>query len=401
MGEGQMTLFLELIYSTLGALSIVYGLANIVPGLRTQDIRKHIILLVFMVFFVCVFSLNQLVYVVIFYGFLIFYLKWVYGISSFIASLSILFLYLIVTLSSMMTSNLNVLLFKSVVDYRVVFFYSSYKVVFIYWILYLLLLKYYQMIMRIFKKITHFNKEMERTLLLSNVIVFAFIVFNQKNTFVNLVKIISSGLVEQAENVSIGLYMNSNYMLTTILTFAVVILLNRLFIVDNNMESYKVKAETDLMTGALNREAGLNFLKESMMNSIVQSYDLTVAYIDINDLKLVNDKYGHKEGDLLIKKITEIIETNLRENDVVTRLGGDEFMVIFKKCDVHQARKVWYRIQDDIFKFNASGQFVFPVSASVGFTEYHPRKHNNVIQLIHEADAAMYEQKKTLKANRL
>lgn len=396
-----MTLFLELIYSTLGALSIVYGLANIVPGLRTQDIRKHIILLVFMVFFVCVFSLNQLVYVVIFYGFLIFYLKWVYGISSFIASLSILFLYLIVTLSSMMTSNLNVLLFKSVVDYRVVFFYSSYKVVFIYWILYLLLLKYYQMIMRIFKKITHFNKEMERTLLLSNVIVFAFIVFNQKNTFVNLVKIISSGLVEQAENVSIGLYMNSNYMLTTILTFAVVILLNRLFIVDNNMESYKVKAETDLMTGALNREAGLNFLKESMMNSIVQSYDLTVAYIDINDLKLVNDKYGHKEGDLLIKKITEIIETNLRENDVVTRLGGDEFMVIFKKCDVHQARKVWYRIQDDIFKFNASGQFVFPVSASVGFTEYHPRKHNNVIQLIHEADAAMYEQKKTLKANRL
>lgn len=401
MGEGQMTLFLELIYSTLGALSIVYGLANIVPGLRTQDIRKHIILLVFMVFFVCVFSLNQLVYVVIFYGFLIFYLKWVYGISSFIASLSILFLFLIVTLSSMMTSNLNVLLFKSVVDYRVVFFYSSYKVVFIYWILYLLLLKYYQMIMRIFKKITHFNKEMERTLLLSNVIVFAFIVFNQKNTFVNLVKIISSGLVEQAENVSIGLYMNSNYMLTTILTFAVVILLNRLFIVDNNMESYKVKAETDLMTGALNREAGLNFLKESMMNSIVQSYDLTVAYIDINDLKLVNDKYGHKEGDLLIKKITEIIETNLRENDVVTRLGGDEFMVIFKKCDVHQARKVWYRIQDDIFKFNASGQFVFPVSASVGFTEYHPRKHNNVIQLIHEADAAMYEQKKTLKANRL
>ncbi|MBM7561555.1 GGDEF domain-containing protein [Fusibacter tunisiensis] len=396
-----MTLFLELIYSTLGALSIVYGLANIVPGLRTQDIRKHIILLVFMVFFVCVFSLNQLVYVVIFYGFLIFYLKWVYGISSFIASLSILFLFLIVTLSSMMTSNLNVLLFKSVVDYRVVFFYSSYKVVFIYWILYLLLLKYYQMIMRIFKKITHFNKEMERTLLLSNVIVFAFIVFNQKNTFVNLVKIISSGLVEQAENVSIGLYMNSNYMLTTILTFAVVILLNRLFIVDNNMESYKVKAETDLMTGALNREAGLNFLKESMMNSIVQSYDLTVAYIDINDLKLVNDKYGHKEGDLLIKKITEIIETNLRENDVVTRLGGDEFMVIFKKCDVHQARKVWYRIQDDIFKFNASGQFVFPVSASVGFTEYHPRKHNNVIQLIHEADAAMYEQKKTLKANRL
>lgn len=392
---------MKFLFSTMGALSIVYGLGNIVPGFRTQNMRKHVVLLAFMVLFVCVFRLDQLRNVLIFYFFLIMYLKIIYGISSFVSSLSVLFLNLIVTLASMITANLSVLLFHEVVDYRTLFSFPSIKGIAIYWILYLVLLKYYQMIMRIFKKITHYNRHMERTLVMSNMLVFAFIVFNQKNTFTNLVKIISSGLADQTENISIGVYMNSNYILTTILTFAVVILLNRLFIVDNNMENYKYKSEMDLMTGVLNREAGLNYLKDAMMDTVVQGNNLTVAYIDINDLKVVNDKYGHKEGDVLIKQVIDIIDSNLRDLDMVSRLGGDEFMVIFRKCSLIQARKIWYRIQDELFKVNSSGKYAFNISVSIGFTEYHPLKHGNVMQLIHEADAAMYEQKKTLKASRL
>jgi diguanylate cyclase (GGDEF)-like protein len=301
----------------------------------------------------------------------------------------------------MITSNLGVLMLGKVIDYRTAFVAGQFNVVVIFWMMYVVLLRYYQLIMKIFKKINNFNSRIERLLVISNVLVFSFIVAYQKMTFINLVKINSTGLIDAAPNSSVPVFMNSTYVLTTILTFSVVILINRLSIVDNNMENYKYKAETDLMTGVLSREAGLTYLKEEMMNSVVKGQDLTVAYIDINDLKVVNDKFGHKEGDLLIKVLSGIIQNNLREFDVIARLGGDEFMVIFRKCNVLQARKVWYRITDEFLKTNTTGEYNFKISASVGFTEYHPSKHQSVIQLIHEADEAMYLQKKSIKAARL
>lgn len=396
-----MDVLSKLLFSAMGALAILYGLRGIVPEFKEQTRSKWIVLAVILTVFLVFFDVAILKNVLILCAFLIYYLKWVYGRSSFIASLSVLFLYLILILTSMITSNLGVLILNEVLDFRKAFFSDNLKVLMIFWLMYVILLRYYQLIMKIFKKITNFNSRIERLLVVSNVLVFSFIVAYQKMTFINLVKINSTGLIDAAQNSSVPVFMNSTYMLTTILTFSVVILINRLSIVDNNMENYKYKAETDLMTGVLSREAGLTYLKEEMMNSVVKGHDLTVAYIDINDLKVVNDKYGHKEGDRLIKVMSGIIQNNLREFDVITRLGGDEFMVIFRKCNILQARKVWYRITDEFLKTNTNGEYNFKISASVGFTEYHPSKHPSVIQLIHEADEAMYLQKKSIKAARL
>ncbi len=396
-----MDILSKLLFSAMGALAILYGLRGIVPDFKEQTRSKSIVLTVVLTVFLVFFDVSILKNVLILCAFLIYYLKWVFDRSSFIASLSVLFLYLILILTSMITSNLGVLMLGKVIDYRTAFVAGHFNVVVIFWMMYVVLLRYYQLIMKIFKKINNFNSRIERLLVISNVLVFSFIVAYQKMTFINLVKINSTGLIDAAQNSSVPVFMNSTYVLTTILTFSVVILINRLSIVDNNMENYKYKAETDLMTGVLSREAGLTYLKEEMMNSVVKGQDLTVAYIDINDLKVVNDKFGHKEGDLLIKVLSGIIQNNLREFDVIARLGGDEFMVIFRKCNVLQARKVWYRITDEFLKTNTNGEYNFKISASVGFTEYHPSKHQSVIQLIHEADEAMYLQKKSIKAARL
>ncbi len=396
-----MAVLSKLLFSAMGALAILYGLRGIVPEFKEQTRSKSIALAVILTVFFVFFDVAILKNVLFLCAILIYYLKWVYGRSSFIASLSILFLYLILILTSMITSNLGVLLLNEVLDFRKVFVSDKFNALMIFWLMYVILLRYYQLIMKIFKKITHFNSRIERLLVVSNVLVFSFIVAYQKMTFINLVKINSTGLIDVAQSSSVPGFMNSTYVLTTILTFSVVILINRLSIVDNNMENYKYKAETDLMTGVLSREAGLTYLKEEMMNSVIKGHDLTVAYIDINDLKVVNDKYGHKEGDRLIKVLSGIIQNNLRDFDVITRLGGDEFMVIFRKCNILQARKVWYRITDEFLKTNTNGDYNFKISASVGFTEYHPSKHSSVIQLIHEADEAMYLQKKSIKAARL
>ncbi|MBE0449584.1 MAG: GGDEF domain-containing protein [Clostridia bacterium] len=396
-----MDILSKLLFSAMGALAILYGLRGIVPEFKEQTRSKSIVLTVVLTVFLVFFDVSILKNVLILCALLIYFLKWVFGRSSFIASLSVLFLYLILILTSMITSNLGILMLSKVIDFRAAFVTDQFNVVVIFWMMYIVLLRYYQLIMKIFKKINNFNSRIERLLVVSNVLVFSFIVAYQKMTFVNLVKINSTGLIDAASSSSVPVYMNSTYVLTTMLTFSVVILINRLCIVDNNMENYKYKAETDLMTGVLSREAGLTYLKEEMMNSVVKGQDLTVAYIDINDLKVVNDKFGHKEGDRLIKVLSGIIQDNLREFDVIARLGGDEFMVIFRKCNVLQARKVWYRITDEFLKLNTTGEYNFKISASAGFTEYHPSKHQSVIQLIHEADEAMYLQKKSIKAARL
>lgn len=180
-----------------------------------------------------------------------------------------------------------------------------------------------------------------------------------------------------------------------------VVLINRLFIVDFSMENYKIKAETDLMTETLSREAGLAHLKNEMIQAALHGGHLTIAYIDINDLKKVNDLQGHKVGDVMIKTITSIICENLRGKDEIARLGGDEFMVVFKRCSKEQAARVWMRIGEAFSKVNQLGSYPFNLSASVGFVEYDPKRHKDMMQLLHEADENMYSYKKKLKSRLL
>ncbi len=60
---------------------------------------------------------------------------------------------------------------------------------------------------------------------------------------------------------------------------------------------------------------------------------LSIVYVDVNNLKSVNDHYGHQEGDQLIKDVTDILTMSIRESDRLSRLGGDEFLLIFPRQD--------------------------------------------------------------------
>ncbi|MEC9489639.1 MAG: diguanylate cyclase, partial [Halanaerobiales bacterium] len=91
----------------------------------------------------------------------------------------------------------------------------------------------------------------------------------------------------------------------------------------------KKYASTDRLTEVLNRRAGLDYLKEEMKLAEAADDVLSVIFIDVNDLKLVNDNFGHQEGDELLQKISDILQHSLRRNDKVVRLGGDEFFADF------------------------------------------------------------------------
>ena len=123
----------------------------------------------------------------------------------------------------------------------------------------------------------------------------------------------------------------------------------------------------------------------------------TICYVDINNLKYVNDNFGHIDGDFMILKVVETIKANLREADVVCRLGGDEFMIIFIDCNETQARTIMERISKALDDYNKKKEKPYPVTISKGFAEYMPGEEINAEELIALADIEMYRDKQVMK----
>jgi diguanylate cyclase (GGDEF)-like protein len=158
-------------------------------------------------------------------------------------------------------------------------------------------------------------------------------------------------------------------------------------------ESLKLFATVDPMTGVLNRHAGLAYLTEL----IGGNQPTTVCFTDVNDLKLVNDTYGHHEGDELIRIVAGIFVRNLRKTDLVCRVGGDEFLLIFPGLSLDEAENAWARIAADCKMYNEAGHKEYKVIVSHGKTHYDGSREITVDELVREADCAMYQEKYNYK----
>lgn len=156
-------------------------------------------------------------------------------------------------------------------------------------------------------------------------------------------------------------------------------------------------ATYDAMTGLLNRRVGLLFLEKEIKNTNRSGTPFTLGYIDINDLKIVNDTYGHEEGDFLILTSTRFVKESIRQTDILCRLGGDEFFAILRECTIEQAKKVWQKAVEKIDNFNSKKLKPYQISLSHGFIQYSAGDDKTADQLITEADAKMYREKKKYK----
>jgi len=124
---------------------------------------------------------------------------------------------------------------------------------------------------------------------------------------------------------------------------------------------------------------------------------LTICYIDINNLKVVNDTFGHKEGDDLIISTAEAVSTNLRDSDVLCRLGGDEFLAIFSDTNNEAAADIMDRVIDSLNEINRNNMRKYKISISFGFSEYSSPWNKGRSDLIEEADMQMYHVKAKFK----
>jgi len=100
----------------------------------------------------------------------------------------------------------------------------------------------------------------------------------------------------------------------------------------NNKKLYE-KSITDPLTGLYNREYMKEFLSKKIEESKRYKFPLSIAMIDIDYFKKINDTYGHLIGDCVLKEIADLLKNNFRDSDVVSRYGGEEILIIMPFTD--------------------------------------------------------------------
>jgi len=160
-------------------------------------------------------------------------------------------------------------------------------------------------------------------------------------------------------------------------------------------------ATYDELTGVYNRRVGMEFLKQELKKMRRGQTFLSICYIDINNLKIVNDNFGHEAGDNLIKIIVQDIKKAMRESDILCRLGGDEFLLIFPDCKLDKVKTIWKRVQKSLKNRNKENLNPYQISASYGFAETNSEKPLNSEELLKIADKKMYAHKRRTKNEKI
>lgn len=164
----------------------------------------------------------------------------------------------------------------------------------------------------------------------------------------------------------------------------------------NAEETERLYATTDELTGVFNRRMGLKLLQDEIDK---ENDNLSICYIDVNDLKKVNDSFGHGAGDDLIKSLTQVIQKNIKQEDILCRLGGDEFMIILPNKSNYKTMIIMDLVNDILSDKARLENSEYTISFSQGIVEYNPIKHKTIESFIEDADEEMYKDKQQKKAN--
>jgi diguanylate cyclase (GGDEF)-like protein len=150
----------------------------------------------------------------------------------------------------------------------------------------------------------------------------------------------------------------------------------------------------DALTGSLNRRTGEHYLALQVAQARRKSFPLSIAFLDIDNFKNINDRFGHEIGDSVLMDVSNTIGGAIRESDSVVRWGGEEFLLIMPYVDSEQAHK---RIESILHSRTLQLPDGNPITFSGGVAEY-SRDGNDWHELINLADTRMYEAKHAGKA---
>ena len=151
----------------------------------------------------------------------------------------------------------------------------------------------------------------------------------------------------------------------------------------------------DPLTELYNRRGFITLSEQQLKAANRANRQMLLAFIDVDDLKMINDKLGHEEGDKALIDTAAIIRRTFRESDIIARLGGDEFAVLAIDTADLDPNAFSTRLQEHIDAFNEKASQQYKLAMSRGCAIYDPESPMSLDQLMSAADGMMYAQKKS------
>ncbi|MFH1940261.1 MAG: PAS domain S-box protein [bacterium] len=162
-------------------------------------------------------------------------------------------------------------------------------------------------------------------------------------------------------------------------------------------EELQKLAHYDVLTGCCSRGYGINLLERQIKMANRNKTPILLLYLDVDDFKYINDTFGHQEGDKVLKEAVKLLKSILREVDIICRIGGDEFLLIFHNSSSKDVPLIKERINKNLEKLNQKLAKPYKVDFSIGLSYYNPSNPLSIEELIRIADENMYKEKKKKK----
>jgi diguanylate cyclase (GGDEF)-like protein len=159
------------------------------------------------------------------------------------------------------------------------------------------------------------------------------------------------------------------------------------------LEQVRQLAIADELTGLMNRRGFMMLAEHQRSLADRKGTSLSLVFLDINRFKLINDQFGHEEGDRALRELTGLLLHTFRRSDVVARLGGDEFVVLLPDINAEGLRTVLDRVRKNMAAFNNEARFAWRLEISLGVVVYDATHPSSLEALMASADQAMYREK--------
>ncbi|HXW07545.1 MAG TPA: sensor domain-containing diguanylate cyclase [Vicinamibacterales bacterium] len=150
----------------------------------------------------------------------------------------------------------------------------------------------------------------------------------------------------------------------------------------------------DDLTGVYNRRGFSVLAERHLLLARRRRCQLLLVFADVDDLKQINDTYGHAAGDRVLMDAAAVLRTTYRSADIIARLGGDEFTAFPLEADVESADALVARLHRSVEQHNALTDRPYVLSLSVGVARFDPERLQTIEQLLAEADGQMYQRKR-------
>ncbi|MBP7738501.1 MAG: diguanylate cyclase [Spirochaetes bacterium] len=162
------------------------------------------------------------------------------------------------------------------------------------------------------------------------------------------------------------------------------------------LDKMEIMARMDPLTGLANRRFLLERLEQETARSRRTGRPLSIAMVDVDNFKIINDSHGHECGDLILKQVARTMKDSIRKEDMVARWGGEEFLLLFVETPLGDARQTAERIRHNIASVAVDcGGIPVSITVTIGVAAYDSAQ--SIDANIRKADDAMYRGKRLKK----